>query len=165
MLKINFHPECDIPRFIEGAEDYKKIWQADGEKISTVIENISGFKFRAEEYNAIILDNKPSGSYPLILLSSYPFEKKQSTLIHELTHKVLPRTEAMKQSELENHKVLNLILYEIWIEVYGMEFADNAIKGEIIWSDIYKEAWNWAISLSKEERQKEYQKYFNLVAK
>lgn len=165
MLKINFYPECDIPRFIEGVEEYKKIWQVDGEKITNTIESMSGFKFRAEEYNAIILDNKPSASYPLILLSSYPFEKKQSTMVHELAHKVLPRNDIMKQSELENHKVLNLILYEIWTELYGIEFSNNAVKGEATWSDTYKDAWNWAMSLSKEEREEEYKKYLTSVKK
>jgi hypothetical protein len=165
MLKINFHPECDIPRFIEGAQEYEKIWKEDGEKITKTIESISGFQFRAEEYNAIILDNKPSGSYPLILLSSYSLEKKQSTLVHELTHKALRRNEAMKQSELENHKVLNLVLYDIWTELYGSEFADNAIKGEAIWSDIYKESWDWAMAFSKEERRDEYKKYVASLSK
>jgi hypothetical protein len=65
MLQINFHPEADIPRFIEAAEEYKKIWGEDGEKIKETIEKISGFKFKADIYNAIILDNKPSASYPL----------------------------------------------------------------------------------------------------
>ncbi len=165
MLKINFYPECDITRFIEGSEEYQKIWETDGDKITNTIETISGFKFRAEGYNAVILDNKPSASYPLTLLSSYPFEKKQSTLIHELTHKVLPRNDAMKQDELENHKVLNLILYEIWTELYGVEFANNAIKGEVAWSDTYKEAWDWAISLTKDGRQEEYKKYLISVVK
>ncbi len=159
MLTINFHPECDIPRFIEGAKEYKKIWSSEGEKITQAIEKISNFNFRAGTYNAIILDNKPSASYPLILLSSYSLEKKRATLVHELTHKVLPRNEKMKASELENHKILNLILYEIWTELYGKEFADLSVEGESMFGDLYKQAWEYFFTLTKEQRQEEYQKF------
>jgi Glu-tRNA(Gln) amidotransferase subunit E-like FAD-binding protein len=162
MLTINFFPECDIPRFVEGAEVYKQIWDTDGEKITETIERISRFQFRADVYNAIILDNKPSASYPLILLSSYTLEQKKATLIHELTHKVLRRTDAMKESELENHKVMDLILYEIWTDVYGEDFAKSAVEGEQIWSDIYTKAWDYALAFTKEQRKEEYKKYFDL---
>jgi hypothetical protein len=133
MIHINFYPEADIPRFIEAAEEYTNIWKEDSVKITDAIERISGFKFRAEIYNAIILDNKPSGSYPLTLLSSYTHEQKKSTLIHELTHKVLPRNPQMKESEIENHKILNLTLHDIWTDLYGKEFADSSVKRELEW--------------------------------
>ncbi len=159
MLNVHFHPECDIPRFIDATEEYKKIWEEDGEKIAEAIERISGFKFRADLYNAIILDNKPSASYPIILLSSYSPEKKKATLIHELTHKVLPRNDAMKESEIENHKVLDLILYEIWTDVYGEYFAKTAAEGERVWGDTYIEAGAYALSLTKGDRSERYQEF------
>lgn len=163
MLKIYFHPECDISRFIEGVEEYKKIWAEDGEKITEAIKKISGLNFRADTYNAIILDNKPSGSYPLVLLSSYSPEKKKSTLVHELTHKVIPRNDAMKASEVENHKILNLILYDIWVELYGKEFADNSVTGELAWGDTYKQAWDFTLALTKEQRITEFQKFLSSI--
>jgi hypothetical protein len=163
MLSINFHPECDIPRFTEAAEEYKKIWAEDGERITKTIQEISGYNFRAETYNAIILDNKPSASYPLILLANYSPEKKKSTLVHELTHKVIPRNEVMKASELENHKILNLVLYNIWTELYGKEFADNSVAGEFVWGDTYKKAWEYALALTKEQRLEEYQKFLSTI--
>lgn len=158
MVTIKFHPECDIPRFIEAVEEYQKIWSEDGETISQVIEKISGFKFRADLYNAIVLDI-PSKSNPLTLRSSYPLEQKKSTLIHELIHKILPRNENMKGSSLENHKILNLILYEIWTEIYGKEFADNAVTSEKLFQDLYKEAWEYAMAFTKEQRQQEFKKW------
>ena len=161
MPRINFHPECDIPRFIVGTQEYKTIWEAEGERITQAIENISGYKFRADTYNAIILDNKPSTSYPLTLRSSYPPDQKKSTLVHELTHKILPRNDLTKESSLENHKILDLILYDIWTELYGKEFADNAVRGETEWRDLYKEAWEWALAYSKEQRKEEYEKFLS----
>ncbi len=163
MIHINFYPEANIPRFIEAAQEYTNIWKEDGTKIANTIEQISGFKFRAEVYNAIILDNKPSGSYPLTLLSSYIPEQKKSTLIHELTHKVLPRSPQMKESEIENHKILNLILHDIWTELYGKEFADNSVKGELEWGDTYIQSWNYVLGLSKEERAKKYREYVESI--
>lgn len=161
MLNINFHPECDIPRFIEGTEEYKSVWKEDGERITKAIERISGRFFRAESYNAIILDNKPSASYPLILLSSYSLDTKKATLIHELTHKVLPRNDEMKASEIENHKVLNLILYEIWVDVYGENFAKNAVENERGWGDTYVKAWDYISTLTKEQRQERYKEFIS----
>jgi hypothetical protein len=163
MLTIHFHPECDIPRFIEGAEEYTKIWTEDGERVTEAIERISGFKFRADLYNSIVYGKDRSESYPLTLNCKYPPEQKKSTLIHELTHKVLPRNDVMKASELENHKVLNLILYDIWTDLYGKEFADNAVMGEHLFQPLYKEAWEFALALTKEERQQEFQKFLDSV--
>lgn len=163
MPKINFHPECDISRFMEAADEYKKIWDEDGDKITETIERISGSVFRADLYNAIILDNKPSSSYPIILRSSYPFEQKKSTLIHELCHKVIKLNDEMKASSLENHKILNLILYDIWVELYGKEFADDAVTRERVWEGVYPEAWDHALAFTKEQRQEEYQKFIDSI--
>lgn len=159
MLEIKFYPEAGIPRFIEAAEEYTKIWNEDGKRITEVIEIMSGSSFRADMYSAIILDNKPSSSYPLILRSSYTLIQKKATLIHELTHKVIQRNDDMKVSELENHKVLDLILYDIWVAVYGESFADASVEDEKVWSDTYKDAWNYALSFTKEERVKRYNEF------
>jgi hypothetical protein len=93
------------------------------------------------------------------VLPTHSLEQKKSTLIHELTHKVLPRNYLMKESELENHKVLDLILYDIWTELYGKEFADNSVEGEHSWSDIYVQAWGFALGFTKEEREEKYKNF------
>ncbi len=162
MPNINFHPECDIPRYIEAASEYTKIWKEDGDMITEVIERVSGFKFRADLYNAIILE-KFSHSLPLTLRASYPTEQKKSTLVHELLHKVLVRTEKMQTSELENHKILDLILYDIWTELYGEDFAKKSMDAEKLFNDIYSEAWIFAMNLSKDERRIQYNNFLNLV--
>jgi hypothetical protein len=40
--------------------------------------------------------------------------------------------------------------------LYGSEFADKAVDNEKKFSESYKEAWEWALSFSKEERSKKF---------
>ena len=42
---IKFYPESDNPVFEKAAREYAKIWQKEGDKIVTAIEQISGLKF------------------------------------------------------------------------------------------------------------------------
>jgi len=50
--------------------------------------------------------------------------------------------------------LLFLILYDVWIELYGERFANEQIEVEKKRRGLYdyESAWNWALSLSKEER-------------
>lgn len=158
MLKIDFYPDCDIPRFIEAAGEYQKIWQEDGNKICNAIEKITGLSFQVDLINAIVLEKK-SESHPLTLRASYSKETKKATLIHELCHRIIPRTTSMKDSSLENHKVLDLVLYDIWLEIYGKEFADQSVTEEgNMFGSTYKEAWESALVYNKDERQAEFKK-------
>lgn len=55
---------------------------------------------------------------------------------------------------LLSHKVLNLILYDVWESLYGKEFADSEVGVESKRTDIYKQAWDWALSINSSERMK-----------
>ena len=46
MLQINFYPESNKEEYIKAAEDYKDIWEKDGQKISKLIEKYSGLIFK-----------------------------------------------------------------------------------------------------------------------
>lgn len=161
MLEIKFHPDSDKQEFIEGAKEYQDIWDKEGAKIVETMERISGLKFTEKVINAITFEGI-SRRYPLCLRSSYSHEIKKATLIHELGHRLLtgngiveagdPKTQALK-----THKCLNLILYDIWEELYGEEFAKRSV--EVEWHDrppFYKEAWDWALSFDKKTRQAEF---------
>ena len=58
-------------------------------------------------------------------------------------------------SSLENHKNLDLCLYDIIVDLYGKNFADIVIGVESKHT-LYKEAWDWALSFSEEERRKKF---------
>ena len=56
------------------------------------------------------------------------------------------------------HKHIDLVLYDILVELYGKDLAKKEIDFEIsLWAgkDIspYKNAWDWAMAMTKEERQ------------
>jgi hypothetical protein len=165
---VYFHPDSDIRNLEPAVKKYQEIWRKEGKKIVKAIEKVSGLKFKESFINAIVFQAKfPSQSYPLCLKADYPDERKVSFLIHELTHRLLagngigPQQEKFKSEEekrLAVHKILYLILYDIWVELYGEKFAKESVKSEIDipGTEVYKKAWKWALSLSKRERKERF---------
>jgi hypothetical protein len=168
-MQINFYPEHDNPEFEKDAKEYAKIWEKEGNKITETIEKISGLKFKEKIINAIIYD-RGSESSPLSFGANVPIVRRKGTFVHELCHRlifgnnVLIKSANMLQSWDSNmHKQLDLILYDILIELYGEDFAKDNIDYEIsLWrgKDIspYKIAWDWALAMTKKERQKLWKK-------
>jgi len=167
-LRIYFYPDSDIKNLWPAVKKYQEIWRRKGKRIIEIVEEISGLRFKETFINAIVFQAKfPSQSYPLCLKADYPDERKVSFLIHELTHRILagngirPRQKKFKSEEskkLAVHKVLYLILYDIWVELYGEKFAKESVESEISISgtEVYKKAWKWALSLSKKERKEKF---------
>jgi len=73
-------------------------------------------------------------------------------LIHELGHRLIARIP--KTNELDEHRVLFLVLYDIWESLYGRDFVDRMVEVEKKRKGLYdyESAWKWALSMSKEER-------------
>jgi len=166
---INFYPEQDNSKFEKAAKEYKRIWEKEGDAIAEAIEKVSGLKFREKIINAIIYMDV-SYSIPLKLQADIPIEHKKGVLVHELCHRIVVGNNiAVKTEETRDarnrdiHKHIDLILYDVWVELYGENFAKNEIDFEInLWSgkgiSPYKIAWDWALSMMKEERQKLWKK-------
>ena len=169
-MKINFYPERDNTKFETAVKEYEVIWKEKGDKITKTIERISGLKFRENLINALIFDGT-AYSVPLRLSSNPLPEIKEGILIHELCHRLLIGNKIkfpMKMTEenynLEVHKLVNLILFDTWVDLYNEVFANKQIKAEIkIGGDNdknpYKLAWDWARKMTRDERQKEFKKY------
>lgn len=167
---INFYPEQNNPIFEKAAREYAKIWEKEGDKILVAIEKISKLKFKERVINALTY-GEISYSVPLQLESDISTKHKRGTLIHELCHRLVVGNDIRldigyedKNWNLEVHKHVDLIMYDIFIELYREDFANKEIEYEIsLWpgKDIspYKLAWDWALSMTKEERQKEFKKY------
>lgn len=171
---INFYPEYDNPKFEKAAKEYAKIWNEEGNRIVKTIEEVSGLKFKEKIINAIVC-KKISYSNPLRFQAALSLEQKKGTVVHELCHRLLNGNninyEKLKGENaifLIYHKPVDLILYDIWIELYGGNFAKKHIEHEIdLWRitgskgiSPYKTAWDWALKMTKEQRQKEFYKYF-----
>lgn len=159
MLKITFYPESDKAEFIKAAKEYQDIWDSEGEKIIETMERISGLRFVEKFINAIVYE-WISFSFPLRLRASYPLDIKKATLIHELGHRLLAGNKITKKGKnfraLEIHKPLYLILYDIWVNLYGEDFAKKNVKIESERHEDYKEAWEWVLSFDKETRTKKF---------
>ncbi|KPV63354.1 MAG: acetyltransferase [Candidatus Bathyarchaeota archaeon BA1] len=167
MLAIKFYPESDKPEFIQAAQEYQDIWNKEGKRIVDVIEKTSGLKFVEKSINALVFEGR-SCSYPLLLRESYPKEVKKAMLIHELCHRLLSgnnvKIEAKDSTKksLEVHKAINLILYDIWAELYGRSFADRMVEKESKLAIVYRKAWKWALSFNKEDGAKKFLELKNI---
>lgn len=172
-LTISFRPESDDGKFTEDVKEYEEIWKTDGEKIISAMTRISGLNFQENHIEAIVYDGiSRSGrntSMPMHFRASYPPEVKNGTLIHELAHRLLfPIVDPAKTNtnldekneDLDSHQVLFLILYDIWTELYGREFADRNVKVENSRKGIYdyEKAWRWALNLGKEKRKEIFER-------
>lgn len=169
-MKINFYPDHDDPNFEKAAKKYAEIWNQEGNRIIRVLEKISGLKFKEEIINAITY-NENSYSIPLRLQSNSTKREKKWTIVHELCHRLFVANNIKLNNltwdnhNLETHKPVDLILYDVLVELYGEKEAKDNIKYEIdLWTgknvSPYKIAWDWALSMTKEERAKEFRKYF-----
>lgn len=168
-MQINFYPEQNNPEFKKAAKEYKKIWEEEGNRITVAIEKISGLKFKEKIANAIIYD-EISYSVPLKFQANISIEHKKGTLVHELCHRLVVENKIHVETgntynswNMAIHKHIDLILYDIRVELYGESFAKKEIDFEIsLWDgkgiSPYKIAWDWVLSMTKEERQKLWKK-------
>lgn len=152
---LDFISSSDI--FLQATKEYEGIWRSDGQRIETTLEQVSGLSFKEKTISAIIYEDVSYAGHlgePLYLRASYPFEIKKEALVHELGHKLqfdLPLTE-----EIDLHRALFLFLYDVWTDLYGIDFANKSVAAEKIRKGgyDYAAAWNWALSFSRTERAK-----------
>lgn len=157
MLKIDFYPEYDNTDLIAATEEYRSIWKEDGGKIVSSIKKVSGLSLVEEHINALVFEGV-SQSNPLLLRASNNYDTKRAVLVHELCHRLTFGNQVRHLSTSEDkslmiHKKIDLVLYDIWIELYGEKFATKAVEFERGLQPMYGEAWDWALKLSKEERK------------
>ena len=57
-------------------------------------------------------------------------------------------------ADLDEHRVLDLFLYDVWESLWGRALADEQVKFESGLRGLYdyETAWQWALSLGKAER-------------
>jgi len=143
-------------RFAAAADEYRRIWEAEGARVVAAMEAATGLAFPAASIEAIVAGGPPMTAYggrSMRLRAAYSALYKKATLVHEMGHVVaftLPRT-----AELDDHRTLYLFLYDVWTDLYGQAFADRmvAIERRIPGRYDYDSAWRWALAMTREERQ------------
>jgi hypothetical protein len=153
-IKLNFIPESE--KFNAATEAYRHIWQAEGARMLDAMEQVTGLKYDEKEVNVIVFEGASSSGYkdiPMKMRASYPTDIKKATLVHELGHRFNSQ-HGIRTKEIDEHRVLFLWLYDVWVKLYGKEFADDAVKVEAARKGIYdyETAWKWALAMTAQER-------------
>lgn len=174
-LSVEFRPIH--PDVHNGAMAYQNLWAEEGSKIESTFRRISGLDFRVQRmfvlvgkrknhktgHSGLIIDKKSElddqyNFTPLLLTASRDIKERRRILIHELTHRLLMANNfsfsTKKHFHIEDsHQFLNLIFYDVMIDLYGQEFAESVKKRESTSSDPrYKQSWEW-LPKTYEERQ------------
>lgn len=144
------------PRFAKTADAYRTLWAQEGERIAAALEGQSGLAFPAGPIEVILHDGRPmtgNGCSAVRLRGSYFGALAKAALVHELGHCLaasLPRT-----AGLDDHRLLYLFLYDAWSELYGRDFAERMVRAErrIPGGYDYAAAWDWALAMTREQRQ------------
>ena len=152
-ITMSFTPESE--KYAQATKEYQAIWSGEGKRILGTMESVSGLKFEEQEVRVIVYEGvsfSGFGDSPMKLRASYPSDIKKATVIHELGHRLI--ASIRKTKEMDEHRVLFLILYDIWEKLYGKDFADNAVAVEKTRKGLYdyESAWKWALAMSQEER-------------
>ncbi len=157
-VSIHFFPES--AQFAEAAREYQALWEVEGDRIIEVLEHVSGLKCTEREIQAVVYEGISRAGLrgaPMKMRASYPAETKKATLIHELGHRHIMQLR-WRPSELDEHRVLFLFLYDVWERLYGQEFAAEQVEVEKKRKGVYdyEAAWAWALAQSKEERAQRF---------
>lgn len=141
------------PAFAPASDEYRRLWEADGERIVAAMERVAGLPFPGSPIDAIVSEGRPMTAYDgrtVRLRASYSPAYKKATLVHELGHRLaltLPR------AGLDDHRLLYLFLYDVWTDLYGRDFADRMVSIERRIGPAYDSAWTWALAMNREQRQ------------
>lgn len=142
--------------FAGAAETYRQLWAAEGSTIVAAMERATGLTFQETHVRAVVFEGvsrSGAGDSPMYLRASYPADVKKATLVHELGHRLIAQLRN-RPGDLDEHRVLNLFLYEVWESLWGRAFADEQVQVESGRRGLYdyEGAWRWALSLSKDQR-------------
>lgn len=142
--------------FTDAAEVYRRLWVDEGSAIIGAMERVSGLTFLETHVRAVIFEGVSSaggGDIPMYLRGSYPDDVKKGTLAHELGHRLIAQL-TNRPSDLDEHRVLFLCLYDVWETGWGRDFADRQVEVESGRRGLYdyETAWKWALSLNKDDR-------------
>jgi len=142
--------------FTEAAEAYRAVWAGEGTKIVEAMERASGLTFLETHVKAVIFEGTSRsgvGDVPMYLRASYPADVKKGTLVHEHGHRLIAQLRN-RPADLDEHRVLFLFLYDVWVSLWGKDFADAEVVFDSGLTGLYdyKGAWTWALSISPEQR-------------
>jgi len=158
---LKFEPAT--PGDAAAVKEYEAIWAAEGSRIIQALQERSGLSFEKSEIRVVVVEAPSNSGFkkiPMSLRSSYPLDTKKATLIHELGHRLQGR---LFRKDDEDHPFLFLYLYDVWVSLYGKEFADEQVKVESARRGIYdyETAWRTALAMTAGQRIAKWQEFLN----
>jgi hypothetical protein len=153
-LRISFTPQSDS--FAAAAATYDSLWRAEGPRITSTMQAITGLTFESQPVEAIVYEGISQSGFraiPMRLRASYPVETKKATLIHELGHRL---ESGLFPASEDDHPALFLWLYDAWTALYGQAFADAQVAVERRRGGVYPAAWDAALAMTPAERASKF---------
>jgi uncharacterized protein (DUF433 family) len=120
----------DSAAFEPAAAEYRAVWSSEGSRIVAAMERFSGLRFQETRIPVRVVAGPSSSGYreePMRLRATYPEPTKRATLIHELGHRL--QNHLFKRDK-DDHPALFLWLYDVWIALYGPDFAREQVEVE-----------------------------------
>ena len=153
-LVMAFTPESGS--FNAATDAYRQLWREEGAPIAETLERVTGLPFTQRRITAIVYEGRSSagiGNNPMRLRASYNADTKRSALAHELGHRLIAQL-TIRPPDLDEHRVLDLFLYDVWQSIWGKAFADRQVQVESAQRGLYdyESAWRWALSLTADQR-------------
>lgn len=155
-VTVTFSPAEKTPALNAAVDEYRAIWAAEGNRIIEGMEQISKLKFpdksvKVQVYEGTSFSGRSGG--PMRLRASYQPDEKKGTLVHELGHRMNAQLTTRPQ-DLDEHRLLFLYLYDLYVDLYGKDFADKEVAFGKTLKGLYdyEAAWNWAMDMSREQR-------------
>jgi hypothetical protein len=158
VLELHFYPESDRRDYSAAVAEYQRIWTRHGPRIVALLETATGLPFAETFVNAVVFEGV-SHSHPLALRASNDAETKLGALVHELAHRLIAGNRVRlglapysPARERENHELIDLFLYDVWVDLAGEEFARRQVAVESGYQPFYRDAWQAVLALDRPAR-------------
>ncbi len=157
VFTLHFHPEADRQELVGAADEYRAIWGADGDRLVEALTQISGLGFKGGFVHALVHAGDTT-TFPLLFKADLAPKLKRAALSRHLTRRLLADNgldgpKKQERSEFASHANVNLILLDAWHQVWGEDFAHEAIAAESQAAPVLRRAWQLVLTLGPRGRQ------------
>ena len=165
-VTLTFTPESKTPAFEAAAAEYRAIWEAEGVRVIVAMERLTRLRFPQKNIKIQVFEGASSAGLlfnsagvpvrsrdPMRFRASYSADNKKGVLVHELGHRMNLNLRTRPQ-DLDEHRLLFLYLYDLYVDLYGREFADGQVAFGRTLKGLYDydTAWTSTLVMTREER-------------
>lgn len=146
---------------------YQKFWQENRGNIIASFRKHTDLDFTQKRISVRIIDERTSragNKHKPMELTRYREDESSAgaNLLHELAHRLLIGNGIDTNAKNWNyvcHQHIYLFLFDVWKDVLGEKPAKESLDRERTNTyDVYKNAWDWALNQTYEQRQQKLEK-------